>query len=76
MDDDDDELPDGVYHDDLGTEPCPYCGADIASGADYCPRCKNWMSAEETQPHRKPLWVWVLLILAVVMMVATALMGW
>ena len=61
---DDDELPDGVYHDDApAMAACPYCREQVYEEAQYCPRCENDISAEDRRDG-KPLWVWVGLILA------------
>ena len=60
----DDELPDGVYHDDAPAMiACPYCREPVYEEAQYCPRCENYISAEGRRDG-KPLWVWVCLILA------------
>jgi predicted nucleic acid-binding Zn ribbon protein len=62
---DDDELPDGVYHDD---EPalvkCPHCGEEVYEEAQYCPKCENFISVESRASDAKPMWIWVCLILA------------
>lgn len=64
-DDNDAEFPDGVYaDDDEPTVPCPYCGQDLYEGADYCSRCENYISREDAPPDKKPVWLWVGLILA------------
>lgn len=70
FDDEDDELPEGVYYDD--EEPqidCPYCGASILEDASYCPRCENYLSREDAPAPRKPLWVWVCLVAALLGMI-------
>lgn len=63
--DDDDDLPDGVYHDsDLATVPCPYCRKEILEDADRCPYCENYISDEDRPRDRKSnVWI-VLMILA------------
>lgn len=63
---DDDDLPDGVYHDDAPVMvACPYCREPVYEEAQYCPRCENYISAEDRGAgNAKPLWVWVCLILA------------
>ena len=72
-DEDDDDLPDGVYHDDeLATVPCPYCRADVLEDADYCPRCRNYLSKEDAPAARKPTWIWVLLLVATAAMLVAA----
>ena len=63
--DDDDELPDGVYHDDeWRTVPCRYCREEIAEGAEQCPKCGQYQSAEDAPTDRKSLFVWIGLALA------------
>ncbi len=66
-DDEDDDLPEGVYHDaDDGpsTVPCPYCREPVYESAQFCPRCENYLSKEDARGDRKPMWLWVCLILA------------
>lgn len=63
---DEDDLPDGVYHDD---EPamvaCPFCREPVYEEAQYCPRCENYLSTEDRGgSNPKPFWMWVCLILA------------
>jgi hypothetical protein len=63
--DDDDDLPDGVYHDDeWRTVPCRYCRAEIAEDSDRCPKCGNWQSAEDAPTEPKSWFVWLGLALA------------
>jgi predicted nucleic acid-binding Zn ribbon protein len=72
--DDEDDLPEGVYHDDPDetvTVPCPYCREPIPEGAQFCGRCENYISREDAPADRKPAWVWVCLILAVAATVVT-----
>ena len=72
-DDEDDDLPDGVYHnDELPTVPCPYCRADVLEEALYCPRCENYLSKEDAPAEPKPKWIWLLLIVATAAMVFAA----
>jgi hypothetical protein len=64
-DPDDDDLPDGVYHDDdLPTVPCPYCRREILEEANRCPYCENYISAEDSPPARKSVFWIVLMVLA------------
>lgn len=63
--DEDDDLPDGVYHDDeWQTVPCRYCRAEIAEGVDPCPKCGNFQSAEDAPAEPKSWFIIVCLILA------------
>lgn len=71
--DDDEGMPDGVYHDEEEpTVPCPYCRADVLEDAQYCPRCENYLSKEDAPAPAKPTWVWVLLIVATGLMILSA----
>ena len=36
--------------------PCPHCLAVISETSARCPRCGNWLPAEDA-PSRKPWWV-------------------
>jgi hypothetical protein len=72
-DDDDDDLPDGVYHDDeIPTVPCPYCRRQILEDADRCPHCENYLSAEDAPPTPKSTWmvIGLLVCLALAIMMA------
>ena len=70
--DEDDDLPDGAYHDDPVTVPCPYCKADVYEDAEYCGKCQNYISAEDAPPARKPSWIWVGLILMLLLALVMA----
>lgn len=73
-DSDEFDLPDGVYHDDEPvTVPCPYCRQPVPEDAQYCSRCENYLSAEDAPPSRKPVWIWVGLIVCLVLAVLMAL---
>ncbi len=64
-DDTDDELPEGVYHDDeWPTIPCRYCRAEIAEEADYCPKCGNYQSAEDSPREPRSYFIWIVMALA------------
>jgi hypothetical protein len=39
------------------TIPCPYCREEIHEDSQQCPRCGNYLSAEDAPPSRKPWWV-------------------
>ena len=66
-DEDEDELPEGVYYDDeVPTVPCPYCREEISDEVQWCPRCENYLSREDAPPSgskRSPFWI-VAMILA------------
>jgi hypothetical protein len=64
-DDDCDDLPDGVYHDDdMATVPCPYCRREILEDAERCPYCENYISAEDAPPQQRSLFMVIVMILA------------
>jgi predicted amidophosphoribosyltransferase len=64
-----------MHDDEIPTVPCPYCKAEILEDAERCPRCENYLSAEDAPAgSSKPLWIWVLLIVATLLMVASAFM--
>lgn len=54
--------PDGD-DDDAETDPCPYCGKPVYTGAELCPHCRSFISFEDA-PRRRPWWIWAGLILA------------
>ena len=41
---------------DLGTFPCPYCGAPLPEGASFCPRCARSVRARQTVRVPSVLW--------------------
>ena len=43
--------------DDEPTVPCPYCKREIHEGAQQCPHCEQYISAEDAPPARKPWWI-------------------
>jgi hypothetical protein len=61
---DSDDLSDREFPDDTDTDPdndfetvpCPYCREPIFDGADLCPHCKSYLSAEDA-PRRYPWWL-------------------
>jgi predicted nucleic acid-binding Zn ribbon protein len=69
-----DEFPDESDMDQEGdmdivdTVPCPNCGKPVYDGAEQCPRCGNYISAEE-RPTAKPMWfvIAALVCLAIVL---------
>lgn len=67
-DDEDDDLPEGVYDDDEDdgepTVKCPYCGHEILETAQYCPKCENYISKEETPRESKSNFWIVMMVLA------------
>jgi uncharacterized paraquat-inducible protein A len=64
-DDDGDDLPEGVYHDDeLPTVACPYCRAEMLEELPQCPRCGSSISREDAPPERKSAFWIVMMLLA------------
>jgi hypothetical protein len=60
---DEDDLPDGVYHDeDVATVPCPYCKREIFEEAQWCPHCENHVSQEDAPPSQRS-WFWIVMML-------------
>ncbi|HVK16070.1 MAG TPA: hypothetical protein VM533_03915 [Fimbriiglobus sp.] len=58
-DDDPDDLPDGVYHDeDVATVTCPHCRREVYEDAVWCPHCENMVS--EGPPRRT--WFWIVMM--------------
>jgi predicted nucleic acid-binding Zn ribbon protein len=39
------------------TVPCPYCREEIHEDAQRCPRCGEYISAEDRPPARQPWWI-------------------
>ena len=76
---DDDELPDGVYHEDEDdgepTVKCPYCGNEVVETAQYCPRCENYISKEDAPTQPKSWFVMILLALALLAALSWAIGG-
>ncbi len=63
MTDDDDDLPDGVYHDDdWPTVKCPHCRAEIAEGSERCPRCEMYITREDSVEPKTAFWKWMMLL--------------
>lgn len=70
----DDDLPDGVYHDDEPeTVPCPYCRREIVEDAERCPYCENYISAEDAPPQPASKFMVVVMIFALLAAVSWAL---
>ncbi len=57
---DEDDLPDGVYHDDgVATVTGPHCRREVAEDAVWCQHCENLI--EEESPRRT--WFWIVMML-------------
>jgi predicted nucleic acid-binding Zn ribbon protein len=76
------ELPDAADmdpssdDDDAGgdTEPCPFCGKLIWDNADLCSHCGNFVAFPEQAPRERPIWFWIALVLAFVVICLSALL--
>lgn len=62
----DDEYPDEADDDDNdfdpGTDPCPYCGAEIFADGPWCPKCGKYLGEDDApRPTRFgwPAWLFV-----------------
>ena len=59
---DDDDLPDGVYHDEeWPTVRCPYCREEIAEESVQCPKCGEYLSKEDSPGEPKTKF-WILMM--------------
>lgn len=65
-DDCDDTEPDEPDDEDDDTVPCPYCGKPVYEDAERCPNCERYISGEDAPPVRKPLWIVVGAVAALV----------
>lgn len=55
--DDDEETP---------TEPCPSCGTPVPELVDRCPYCGDWIVSGSGRAGRRPTWLIVAAILALI----------
>ena len=39
--------------------PCPFCGRRILEESERCPYCEKYISREDAPYARKPLWIWI-----------------
>lgn len=59
------EFPDEADDEDDGTDPCPFCGANIYSDGEWCPKCGKYLSKED--PNKpKSSWTTTIVIIVVV----------
>ncbi len=59
------ELAD-VDEDSVDTERCPGCGKAVYEEAEICPHCRNYISREDSLPPRKPIWIIIVAVAALV----------
>lgn len=60
----DDEDEDWSDDDEVDTIPCPHCGQDVHEEAQFCPRCENYLSEEDSPSPPKPWWMLIGALLA------------
>jgi hypothetical protein len=63
-DDDEEWVPDEEGED--PTAACPHCHEPVYDQAERCPHCGWYISDEDAPPSRRPLWIIVGVILALV----------
>lgn len=64
---DDDDLPEGVYHDDeWSTIRCPHCREEVAEESVQCPKCGEYLSREDAPTQPKPTFWTVMMAIAIV----------
>ncbi len=68
------EYPEPDEEDSDDTVPCPHCRKPVYEGAERCPHCETYLSAEDA-PTRRPWWVLVGALLALTVAVLWALRG-
>jgi hypothetical protein len=66
--DEDDKSEEGDSGDDdeEATVPCPYCDKPIHEDSERCPYCEKYISAEDAPPARKPVWIVIGAIVALI----------
>lgn len=74
------ELPDAADMDSSDeddaddTEPCPFCGKLIWAKADLCSHCGNFVAFPEQTARQRPVWFWIALVLAFVVLCLSVLL--
>jgi len=48
--------------------PCPNCGAMIYEMAEFCPRCKQYISWNDPANQPRPVWKILVVVLLVLML--------
>ena len=56
------------------TQPCPFCGKAIWEKADLCSHCGNFVAFPEESIQQRPVWFWIALILAFVVVCLSVLL--
>lgn len=73
MDFDDDLDDDEDWNDDVevdNTTPCPHCGETIYEDSVRCPKCGTYLTGETMHHFRKPIWIIIGAVLALIAFVA------
>jgi hypothetical protein len=65
---------DGSDDDGEDTQPCPFCGKEIWEKADLCSHCGNFVAFPEVTVHHRPVWFWIALVLAIVVVCLSVLL--
>lgn len=69
----DPELPDEADQDPPGdelasaTDECPHCGAEIIWGSEWCPKCGEYLSREDS-PSKQATWIVVTAVVCLLTM--------
>jgi uncharacterized paraquat-inducible protein A len=76
--DDDDDWDDGEGDDsaDEPTVPCPFCKEEILEDTPRCPRCGQYLSAEDFSASARPMWVILTALVCLGIAVWWAVTGW
>ena len=61
----DSDLDEFNNDDELTTEPCPACGAEIYDDSPQCPVCGEYIVARAGASHRWPLWMVIVAAVAI-----------
>ena len=68
-DDEDSDWEVDQVNDGDDTIPCPHCRKEIYDGAEQCPYCGQYISAEDSPLEARPLWI----VIAAVLCLALAI---
>ena len=56
------------------TLPCPFCDKEIWEKADICTHCGNFVAFPEEPIRQRPVWFWIALVLAFVVLCLSVLL--
>jgi hypothetical protein len=54
---DDTDADEPADEDDDETVPCPHCRQPVYEDAERCPHCERYLSQEDAPVGRKPVWI-------------------